>query len=106
MVRRQREWVAAHGGSAVVEGRDIGTVVFPGARLKVFLIARPEVRARRRAEETRDAGVDHVQRDLARRDELDSSRPVSPLTPAADAVVLDTSDLTFDQVVPKIIAML
>jgi len=106
MVRRQREWVEAHGGSAVVDGRDIGTVVFPSARLKVFLIARPEIRALRRAQELEDAGVDLVQQDLARRDGLDSSRPVSPLIPAPDAVFLDTSDLTLDQVVAKIIEML
>ena len=106
MVRRQQEWVAAHGGSAVVEGRDIGTVVFPNARLKVFLVARPEVRARRRAEELAHAGVDSVRQDLKRRDEFDSSRAVSPLTPASDAVVLDTSDLSVEQVVTRIVSML
>ena len=106
MVRRQQEWVAAHGGSAVVEGRDIGTVVFPNARLKVFLIARAEIRARRRAEELAHSAVDSVQQDLKRRDELDSSRAVSPLTPANDAVVLDTSDLTVEQVVTEIVSRL
>jgi 3-phosphoshikimate 1-carboxyvinyltransferase len=106
MVRRQQEWVAAHGGRAVVEGRDIGTVVFPNAQLKVFLVARPEVRAYRRAAEMQHTGVDSVQQALIRRDELDSSREVSPLTPAEDAVVIDTSDLTVEQVVAKIVAML
>lgn len=106
MVRRQRQWVEAHGGNAVVEGRDIGTVVFPDARLKVFLIARPEVRALRRAGEMRDAGVDSVQEDLARRDKLDSSRAVSPLTPAEHAIVVDTSDLSVDQVVAQLRSML
>jgi len=106
MVRRQQEWVAAHGGRAVVEGRDIGTVVFPNARLKVFLVARPEVRAHRRAAEMQRTGVDSVRQDLIRRDKLDSSREVSPLTPAEDAVVIDTSDLTVEQVVAKIAALL
>ncbi len=106
MVRRQQEWVADHGGRAVVEGRDIGTVVFPNARLKVFLIARPEVRARRRARDMPDTGVDSVEKELRRRDELDSSRATSPLAPAEDAVVLDTSDLSVEQVVATIVSML
>jgi len=106
MVRRQRDWVRNHEGDAVVEGRDIGTVVFPDARLKVFLIARPEVRALRRAREMKDAGVETVKLDLERRDELDSSRAVSPLVPADDAVIVDTSDLKVDEVVEKIRSLL
>lgn len=106
MVERQRLWVAEHAGRAVVEGRDIGTVVFPDAELKVFLDARPEVRAERRAQELDAPMVESVQQDLARRDHLDASRPVSPLTAANDAVRLDTSDLQVDQVVAHILTML
>jgi cytidylate kinase len=100
----QRAWVADHGGG-VLEGRDIGTVVFPDATLKVYLTARPEVRARRRATE---AGEDAtaVLRDIERRDRADSSREHAPLAEAADAVMLDTSDLTIDQVVEKIVDLL
>ncbi len=105
MVRRQRQWVEDHDGAAVVEGRDIGTVVFPGASLKIFLVARAEVRAARRAKEMNNGSAEVVQEDLARRDSLDSSRAVSPLTPADDAVVLDTSDLTVDQVVGQIVRL-
>jgi len=106
MVERQRRWVDAHGGRAVVEGRDIGTVVFPHAELKIFLDARPEVRAERRAHELEIPGVEGVRRDLARRDHLDSSRAVSPLTAAVDAVKIDTSDLQVDQVVAHILTLL
>lgn len=104
MVERQRRWVEEHGGSAVVEGRDIGTVVFPAAVVKVFLSARPEVRAQRRAEETASA-AGAVEADLARRDRYDSSRSESPLKAADGAVHLDTSDLSIDEVVDRIVAM-
>lgn len=104
MVEHQRAWVAANGGSAVVEGRDIGTVVFPDADVKVFLTARPEVRAARRAGET-DATVGDVREDLARRDRYDSQRPVSPLTAATDAVEIDTSDLAIETVVDLVVAL-
>jgi cytidylate kinase len=106
MVRNQRRWVAEHGDEAVVEGRDIGTVVFPHARLKVFLIARPEVRAARRAGDMQTTGVRTVQDELLRRDTLDSSRAVSPLIPAEDAYVLDTSDLDVEEVVDHIVELL
>lgn len=106
MVQRQRSWVEEHGGRAVVEGRDIGTVVFPDAELKVFLDARPEVRAQRRARELDGPEVTEVQHDLARRDRLDSSRPVSPLTAAEDAVRIDTSELEVGQVVAHILLLL
>jgi len=101
---RQREWVAAHGGG-VLEGRDIGTVVFPDAALKVYLTARPEVRAERRAAQ---AGLDFeaVLADIKRRDAADSSREHAPLAEAADAVNLDTSDLTLDEVVERIVELL
>ncbi|MDF1595338.1 MAG: 3-phosphoshikimate 1-carboxyvinyltransferase [Acidimicrobiia bacterium] len=103
MVAAQREWVREHGGSAVVEGRDIGTVVFPDADLKVYLTARREIRARRRATEHDRTDIERVAGDLERRDSIDSSRKDSPLTAAADALVLDTSDLTIEQVVDVIV---
>ncbi|MFP3899838.1 MAG: (d)CMP kinase [Acidimicrobiia bacterium] len=101
MVRRQREWAARHGGG-VLEGRDIGTVVFPDASLKVYLNARPEVRAERRAAEVTNLDYETVAADLARRDALDQGRGESPLRPAADAVQLDTSDLTVDEIVDQL----
>ena len=98
MVQRQRQWVDEHGGG-VVEGRDIGTVVFPDATLKVFLTASEEERARRReGDEDADA--------VARRDRLDSSREASPLTAAGDAVVIDTTGRDADDVVEEILRRL
>jgi cytidylate kinase len=102
LVSHQRQWVGRHGGRAVIEGRDIGSVVFPKATLKVFLDARPQVRAERRAVET---GDDHatVLEDLGRRDRFDSTRTASPLTVPQGAVVVDTSDLSFDEVVTRVV---
>jgi cytidylate kinase len=105
MVRRQREWASAHQG-AVVEGRDIGTVVFPDADLKVFLTATDDERARRRALELVDLGYEQVAADLARRDRLDSSRAASPLKAADGAVVLDTTGLGVEEVVERILERL
>ena len=104
LVARQREWVTSHGGG-VLEGRDIGTVVFPDAELKLYLTASPVVRAARRAAES-GGDVHSVAADLARRDRADSSRAASPLQEAADAVVLDTSDLTPEAVVERILHLL
>lgn len=102
LVELQRSWVAEHGDSAVVEGRDIGTVVFPDAPLKLFVTARPEVRAMRRAGEV--AGdSDLIRQDLARRDTIDSSRSVAPLQRADDAVEIDTSDLSIDEVISQVL---
>lgn len=85
-------------GSVVMDGRDIGTVVFPGADLKIFMTARPEVRARRRYEEMLAKGLspvfDEVLANVVARDEQDSSRAVAPLRKADDAVVLDNSDIS------------
>jgi cytidylate kinase len=97
LVPRQREWVRTHGGG-VAEGRDIGTVVFPDADLKVFLTATVEERARRRGDEDADG--------VARRDHLDSTRAVSPLVAAADAVVIDTTGMTVEQIVDQIVGLL
>lgn len=104
MVAHQRDLIGD--GGIVVEGRDIGSVVWPGARLKVFLTASAEVRARRRAGELGpQADVDAVAADIARRDGLDSSRAASPLAKADDAVELDTTDLDVDAVVERLVSM-
>ncbi|MDL9937200.1 (d)CMP kinase [Gordonia sp. ABSL1-1] len=90
----------------VVEGRDIGTVVFPDAEVKIFLTASPEARAQRRhrqnVESGRDSDYDTVLASVNRRDHLDSTRAVSPLRAADDAVVVDTSDLTIDEVLARL----
>lgn len=107
MVVQQRE-IAAH-DNCVVEGRDIGTTVFPDAELKVFVTADPEVRARRRAEQNvgRNMGADFdaVFAAILARDEADSTREVAPLTQATDAVVVDTTSLTFEQVVDRVVSL-
>lgn len=107
IVAMQREWVDRRGGDAVVEGRDIGTVVFPDAAVKVFLTARPEIRAMRRAgdAEAAGSGLSEIAADLAARDHADSTREVSPLSPAPDAVVVDTSDLSIDAVVAVVLEL-
>jgi CMP/dCMP kinase len=97
LVERQRQWVAEHGGG-VVEGRDIGSVVFPHADLKIYLTATAEERARRRPEEGADA--------VARRDRLDSTRAVSPLGVADGARVVDTTDRQVDDIVEEMVAWL
>ncbi len=97
LVGRQRRWVAERGGG-VVEGRDIGSVVFPDADLKLYLTASPEERARRRADEDANA--------LARRDRLDSTRSASPLEVAEGAKVLDTTDRTVSEVVEEVMGWL
>jgi cytidylate kinase len=104
LVLRQREWVEKRGGG-VVEGRDIGTVVFPGAELKVYLTASSEARAGRRTQEMLDHDYDQVAAEMARRDRIDSTRSASPLAAADDAVELDTTDLTAEQVIEKVLAM-
>lgn len=102
LVARQREWARKRGGG-VLDGRDIGTVVFPDAGLKVYLTASAQARAARRAkdENTTDEGA--VAADLARRDGIDSQRRHDPLRQAEGAIVVDTSDLTIDQVVARLI---
>jgi len=105
LVARQREWARQRGGG-VLEGRDIGTVVFPDAELKVYLTADPTERARRRAKEVTDLDYETVAADLARRDALDSNREVDPLMEAGDAVVVDTTGLDIDGVVARVLALL
>ena len=95
MVAWQRGWALQHGGG-IVEGRDIGSVVFPEATVKLFLTASPEERARRRPEEG--------QASVERRDRLDSTRAASPLTMAPDALEIDTTELSVDEVVALVLA--
>lgn len=102
LVQAQRRWVADMGGDVVVEGRDIGTVVFPDAALKVFLTADPGERARRRAAETGEDPVE-VETSIRARDQFDSTRAASPLRPAQDAVIVDTTGRSIDQVVDEIV---
>ena len=104
LVLRQREWVDEHGGG-VVEGRDIGTVVFPEAELKVYLDAEDRERANRRSKEMLDLHYDQVAADIARRDHIDSTRPASPLSVAADAVRIDTTGRDIDAVVDEVLAL-
>ena len=107
---QQREAVQGHPRGVVVDGRDIGTVVFPDAPLKVFLTASPEERARRRLAERGGggSGAADLRREaevLAARDHADSTRAVAPLKAAADAVVLDTTRLSLEQQVQAVVAL-
>jgi cytidylate kinase len=108
LVQRQRE-LADGNGSVVVEGRDIGTVVLPDADVKVFLTASAEERARRRNDQNVAAGLnddyDAVLADVRRRDHLDSTRAVSPLRAAEDAVVVDSSDWTEMQTIAHLLEL-
>lgn len=109
LVALQRE--LAQGVNAVFEGRDMGTVVFPQAQLKIFLTGRPEVRAKRRFEELRQKFPEETEHltleqalaDITARDAYDSARETSPLRRADDAVELDTSDLTLEEVIYRIL---
>jgi cytidylate kinase len=101
IVALQRELIGD--GAIVVEGRDIGSVVWPTARPKIYLTASPEARAARRAGELSDADVARVAADIERRDRLDSTRAASPLVQADDAIELDTTDLEVDQVIKIIV---
>jgi cytidylate kinase len=104
LVAQQREIIAA-AERIVVEGRDIGTVVAPDARLKVYLTASADTRAHRRSTEVA-ADLDATAADLARRDRLDSTRATDPLMKAPDAVELDTTGLSIDEVVARLLALL
>ena len=110
MQRHEARQALSDGSGIVVEGRDITTVVLPDAEVKIFLTARPEIRALRRAKE--EAGnasatvkdIQATQEALQRRDHLDSTRKASPLTQSQDAFELDTSDLTLVEVISEVIA--
>jgi cytidylate kinase len=107
LVARQRE--LGREGGVVMEGRDIGTVVFPDAEVKVFLNASPEARARRRYDELRARGaqvtLEEIMRAQAERDQRDATRAQSPMRPAADAMVIDSTVLNVDQVVDEIVRL-
>jgi CMP/dCMP kinase len=106
LVDQQRRIIGA--GGIVVEGRDIGTVVAPEAALKVYLSADPSARAKRRAAELaadQKRDLEHVEQTLVRRDDYDSSRATAPLAAADDAVLLDTTDLTLDEVIARIVEL-
>ena len=106
LVERQRRWADEHDGG-VIEGRDIGTVVFPDAVLKVHLTADDAERAARRSKEVLDMHYDQVAADIARRDHLDASRSTSPAGVVADdAVEVDTTGQSIDQVVETVLALL
>jgi cytidylate kinase len=108
LLRLQQDFAAVPPG-AVLDGRDIGTVICPRADVKIFVTAAPEVRARRRALEMRRLGqaADEAEilADIRRRDERDSKRAIAPLKPAPDAQILDTSDLDIEAVVRQAIAI-
>ena len=104
LVRRQREW-AEREGSGVIEGRDIGTVVFPEAPVKVYMTASDEERAQRRSQELLDMHYDEVAADIARRDHIDSTRQLAPLSVAPDAVIVDTTESTVEEVVDMVLTL-
>ena len=105
----QRRAVARHPAGVVVDGRDIGTVVFPDAPLKIFLTATPEERARRRLTQRGQApDAERLRREsqaLAARDDADRGRTVAPLKPAPDAVLLDTTHVSLDEQVARVVAL-
>lgn len=105
MVKRQRAWAETRNGG-VMEGRDIGSVVFPDAMLKIYLTASEEVRAARRAAEVKEGDVAIVAADIERRDAVDTQRAASPLVEAEDAIVVDTSEMTLQQVVDHVIGLI
>ena len=105
LVRLQREFAAS--GNTVLAGRDIGTVVLPGAPLKLYLDASEHTRAARRGEQASEWGADQeadgARQDIARRDRIDSSRTASPLRASADAVVVDTTALTLEETIARVL---
>lgn len=100
----------AHRQSVIMDGRDIGTVILPDAKVKIFLTASPEKRAARRCAELREKGqdvtVEGILADMERRDALDASRAVAPLKQAEDAVLVDTSDLTLEQSIEAVLTVI
>lgn len=104
---RQRRFAAAPG--LVADGRDMGTVIFPGAGLKIFLTATPEERARRRYKQLKDKGLGvnlaDLSREIAERDHRDTTRAVAPLVAADDAILLDSTELTPDEVVARVLSL-
>lgn len=105
-VQRAAAAKASEDQGAVVEGRDIGTVVLPEAELKIFLSAAPEERARRRAAQSgREKELERIWAAMSLRDRQDSERETAPLKAAPDAVIVDTTDLSLDEVVSRVVAL-
>lgn len=108
-VLAEQQRAMGHDGAVVMEGRDIGTVVFPNADLKLYIDASAEERARRRAADAAHAGnssnLAAVQSELVARDRLDSTRAVAPLTMAKDAVYIDTTEMPIEQVVHRVLML-
>jgi len=102
MRTQQQRWIHTHGGG-VVEGRDIGTVVFPDADVKIFLTASPHERASRRVAQS-GGDLEEIAQNIAERDRIDSERADSPLRAAADAIVVDSTGLGIDEVVAEIVS--
>jgi CMP/dCMP kinase len=105
MQRAIMDEACREGAGIVIEGRDIGTAVAPDATVKIFLTASPEERARRRAAELAGTTLEAQREALARRDRLDSTRAVNPLAKAEDAVELDTTGLTLDEVIAEVVRL-
>ena len=109
LLERQREFAGQPGG-AVLDGRDIGTVVAPDANVKLFVTATPEIRAQRRVRELLERGMpahyEDVLADIRSRDDRDTHRPVAPLKQAPDALLLDTSDLDIDQSIAEAVRLI
>ncbi len=107
LLQRQRDFRQSPG--LVADGRDMGTTIFPDAKVKIFLTASAEERAQRRYKQLKLKGIDGnlaaLLKDINERDERDSSRSASPLKPADDAVIIDTSDLSIEQVVEQVLAL-
>src|SRR5438046_2577926 len=108
LLERQREFAGQPGG-AVLDGRDIGTIVAPDAKVKLFVTATPEIRAQRRVRELLERGMpahyEDVLADIRSRDDRDTHRPVAPLKQAPDAVLLDTSELNIDQSIAEAVRL-
>lgn len=107
LLERQRAFAAPPG--LVADGRDMGTVIFPTAELKIFLTASPEERARRRYKQLKDKGLDAnlaaLSLEIAERDRRDASRPIAPLRPAEDAIVVDSTTMTIEAVVEQVLQL-
>jgi CMP/dCMP kinase len=106
LLERQRAFAQPPG--LVADGRDMGTVVFPAARVKIFLTASAEERARRRHKQLKDKGLDvslaALSREIADRDQRDATRPVAPLVPASDALIVDSTAMSIDEVVARVLS--
>ncbi len=108
LVEMQRK-IGEEAKNAVIEGRDTGTVIFPNADIKIFMTAKPEVRAERRFKELKEKGLnvsyDEILKEIVERDKLDTTRKDSPLKPAKDAIIIDTSDKTLKDVFKEILSI-